>query len=66
MPFSPEDLVWRISSWSGGANCIEVGENKSTVLVRDTKNRAQGMLSFSSGAWEIFIQAVQTDSITFR
>jgi hypothetical protein len=66
MPFYPEGLVWRISSWSGSANCIEVAENKSAVLVRDTKNRAQGILSFPPTVWEDFLKAVQADNITFK
>jgi Domain of unknown function (DUF397) len=66
MPFFPDDLVWRISSWSGGANCVEVAKNKTTVLVRDTKNRAQGILSFSPAAWEDFLKEVQAANGTSK
>jgi Domain of unknown function (DUF397) len=66
MTFSPENLVWRISSWSGGANCVEAAKNRTAVLVRDTKNRVQGMLSFPPTAWEGFLRAVQTDNITLK
>jgi hypothetical protein len=60
-----EVSIWRVSSWSAGGNCIEVATRKSNVQVRDTKNRSLGLLSFPSTAWEDFIRAVQTDSITF-
>lgn len=62
----PEVLIWRVSSWSAGGNCIEVATVESVIHVRDTKNRSRGLLSFPSAAWEGFIRAVQTDSITFR
>jgi Domain of unknown function (DUF397) len=57
-------LTWRVSSWSASGNCIEVADRKSTIYVRDTKNRSGGLLSFPAAAWEDFIRAVQTDSIT--
>lgn len=66
MPVCPEDVKWRVSSWSGASNCVEVASSKIAVYVRDTKNRDYGALSFASTAWEDFIRAVQTDSITFR
>lgn len=66
MPVCPKDVKWQVSSWSGTTNCIEVASNKVAIYVRDTKNRNQGVLSFPSTAWEDFISAVQTDSITFR
>jgi hypothetical protein len=66
MPVSPEDVKWQVSSWSGGTNCVEVASNKVAIHVRDTKNRNQGILSFPATAWEDFIRAVQTDSITLR
>jgi hypothetical protein len=66
MHIFPEVLSWRVSSQSAGGNCVEVATKKSVTHVRDTKNRSRGLLSFPSTAWEDFIRAVQTDSITFK
>jgi len=66
MPGQQIDLVWRVSSKSNGSNCIEVAANETGVLVRDTKNRGQGRLSFSSRMWEGFIKTIQKDSISLR
>jgi Domain of unknown function (DUF397) len=62
----PEFPIWRVSSWSAGGNCIEVANRKNVIYVRDTKNRSQGMLSFTAAAWENFIRALQAESITFK
>jgi hypothetical protein len=58
--------AWRVSSKSNGSNCIEVRADRTAVLVRDTKNRSQGLLSFSTAAWEDFIKTVQTDNISCK
>ncbi|MFI0791100.1 DUF397 domain-containing protein [Micromonospora rubida] len=45
---------WRKSTKSGGngGNCVEVADNlPGVVLVRDTKDRDGGTLSFSPAAW---------------
>jgi hypothetical protein len=59
-------VTWRVSSKSNGTNCIEVGNGETALLVRDTKNRAGGMLSFPFTAWENFIKKIQTENITPR
>lgn len=56
---------WRVSSKSSGTNCIEVGQDVLMVLVRDTKNRSAGSLSFHASPWKNFIEAIQKDRITF-
>jgi 3-oxoacyl-[acyl-carrier-protein] synthase III len=66
MSVMSKELVWRVSSWTNGANCVEVADAKTAVLVRDTKSRSQGILSFPPTAWEDFIRTVQTDNITFK
>ena len=50
------DLKWRKASYSsnGGGNCVEVGEARRGVLVRDTKNRAGVVLRFTPAAWRRF------------
>jgi hypothetical protein len=47
------DIGWRKSSYSGGqgGNCIEVADNDSRVIVRDTKDRQGPALRFSADAW---------------
>lgn len=61
-----KSVTWRVSSKSNGTNCIEVGDSDTAILVRDTKNRGRGMLSFPSAAWANFIETIQTDSISLR
>lgn len=52
---------WRTSTRSGsnGGNCVEVADNlPGVVLVRDSKDRAGGLLTFSPGAWRVFVTQV--------
>lgn len=55
--------VWRKStrsSQNGGA-CVEVADNlPGVVLVRDTKDRDGGMLTFSPGSWRLFLAETTT------
>ena len=50
------DLRWRKSSYSGngGGSCIEVADQDSRVLVRDTKDRTGPTLRFTPDAWRRF------------
>jgi hypothetical protein len=54
----PSSLDWKISSASGGTNCVEVAFSAGTVWVRDSKNRGSGMLQFPSTSWRDFVAAV--------
>ena len=50
--------AWRKSSRSNGAsgNCVEVADNlPGRVLVRDTKDRDGGTLTFEPAAWSAFV-----------
>ncbi|MDT7729620.1 MAG: hypothetical protein QOI21_6196 [Actinomycetota bacterium] len=49
---------WRKSSHSGQEDCIEIALG-SVVGVRDTKDRAGGVLTVSSGSWSVFLLEVQ-------
>ena len=52
---------WRKStrSSSNGGNCVEVADNlPGVVLVRDTKDRDGGTLTFSPTAWRAFLAEV--------
>ncbi|MGC4848279.1 DUF397 domain-containing protein [Micromonospora sp. DT15] len=49
---------WRKSTKSGnnGGSCVEVADNlPGVVLVRDTKDRDGGMLTFGPAAWTGFL-----------
>jgi len=50
--------AWRTSSRSNGTggNCVEVADNlPGRVLVRDSKDRTGGTLTFSPTAWQTFV-----------
>jgi hypothetical protein len=53
---------WRTSSYTGngGGNCVEVGEARQGVLVRDTKDRSGPVLRFSPTVWRRFADQVKT------
>ncbi|MEQ4302086.1 DUF397 domain-containing protein [Plantactinospora sp. B6F1] len=49
---------WRKSTRSGtnGGSCVEVADNlPGTVLVRDTKDRDGGTLTFTPANWQAFV-----------
>jgi len=53
---------WRKSSYSGngGGTCVEVGEGRHRVLVRDTKQNGAGpILRFSPAVWRRFAAQVK-------
>jgi hypothetical protein len=52
---------WRKSSYSGdgGSNCVEVSGDDSRVLVRDTKDKSELALRFSTDAWRRFAERVK-------
>ena len=55
----PTSLGWHVSSYTGGqGNCVEVTEGQS-VLVRDTKHRELGHLSFQSSEWTNLLSTLQ-------
>jgi hypothetical protein len=53
---------WRTSSYTGngGGNCVEVGDTRRCVLVRDTKDRSGPVLRFSPAVWRRFADQVKT------
>jgi hypothetical protein len=62
----PIGARWRVSSRSNGTACVEVADAETAILVRDTKNRRQEVLSFSFAAWSDFIKTVQAESIILK
>lgn len=56
---------WRKSSRSQGAdNCVEVGRTASGAAVRDSKNRAAGVISTDHVQWAAFVGALKSDRFT--
>ncbi|WP_017973536.1 DUF397 domain-containing protein [Actinopolyspora halophila] len=54
------NIHWRKSSRStGGGNCVEVGFTSASVSVRDTKDRARGMLTVTPAAWTNFVNGIK-------
>jgi hypothetical protein len=51
---------FRKSSFSGGSgDCVEVGSEDESVIVRDSKLHNGEMLPFSSTVWREFVQTVR-------
>jgi hypothetical protein len=54
------DPRWRKASYSdNGGNCVEVGQARRGVLIRDTQDRADSVLRFSPDAWRKFADQVK-------
>jgi Domain of unknown function (DUF397) len=52
--------AWRVATYTGGnGNCVEVADAASVVMVRDTKDRDAGTISFPVGAWEVFTSKIK-------
>jgi Domain of unknown function (DUF397) len=52
---------WRTSSYSGngGGTCVEVGQARRGVLVRDTTDRTGPVLGFPPESWQRFADQVK-------
>ena len=47
--------AWRTSSYSNnGGNCVEIATAEGAIGVRDTKDRAGAVLTFTPEAWGRF------------
>ncbi|MFH8473168.1 DUF397 domain-containing protein [Streptomyces sp. NPDC018000] len=65
---------WRKSSYSGpgdGNDCVEIANAPTRVSIRDSKAPAGATLSFPTGAFTAFVEALKahstaTDSTRFR
>ncbi len=53
---------WRTSSHSqpAGTDCVEVAPVTDACAVRDSKNPAGPVLTFTPAAWTTFLRAVKT------
>ena len=61
---SPTDISWRKSSVSTGQNdCVEVASTSTMILIRDSKNPADGHLTVTTRTWESFITSIRNDGL---
>jgi hypothetical protein len=53
--------TWRKSTKSGGngGGCIEVGAVTGVIAVRDTKDRAGAVLTFTPDGWRVFAAGIK-------
>lgn len=52
--------TWRKSRHSSStSNCVEIACDESLVLVRDSRNQSDVMLSFDPGQWSAFLGTVR-------
>jgi hypothetical protein len=58
--------IWRKSSASAGSGeCVEVALWKSSVLVRDSGDRAGTILEFTVAQWRGFVQRVKSGKTSY-
>ena len=53
---------WRKSSYSGpgdGDSCVEIANRRTRVAIRDSKTPARATLSFPTGTFATFIEALK-------
>ncbi|MEU2332797.1 DUF397 domain-containing protein [Streptomyces sp. NPDC013172] len=58
---------WRKSCYSGsgdGNACVEIATRRTHIAVRDSKAPARATLSFATGAFTTFIEALKAQSTT--
>jgi len=61
-PNRDSTLIWRKSRLSGeSGGCVEVAEQESSVLVRDSQNRSGAILQFTSAQWRGFVRRLKNE-----
>lgn len=56
-------LSWRKSTASATSECVEVAVHGGTVFVRDSKQRAEAILTFTTSEWAAFISCVKSGQV---
>lgn len=52
--------AWRVATYTGtNGNCVEVGDADRAILVRDTKDRNGGTLTFAVTTWRSFTNSLK-------
>lgn len=54
-----DSMVWRKSTYSESAGCVEVTRLGSLTLVRDSKNPTGPSLRFDAREWNAFLRGVR-------
>lgn len=57
---NPHVLSWRVSSYSGGNNCVAVGSASTAISIRDTKEKVGRQLTFDRAQWSAFLGAIKS------
>jgi hypothetical protein len=58
-------LIWRKSSASGASGgCVEVARSHSSMLVRDSRNTAGGVLEVTCAQWQEFVRSLKAGNAT--
>jgi putative sterol carrier protein len=61
----PTDARWFKSSYSNGSGaCVEVAFRGGTVAIRDSKNPAGAVLTFTPDGWDAFVEGVRGGAFT--
>ncbi|WP_055523044.1 DUF397 domain-containing protein [Streptomyces graminilatus] len=58
-------LHWQKSSFSEGGDgntCVEIADVRTRIAIRDSKDPAQGTLSFPPRAFTTFVEVFKTDT----
>jgi hypothetical protein len=56
-------LTWRKSKACSNAACIEIAEQSSSFLMRDSKEARGPMLTFSRADWGNFIAGIRDNAL---
>jgi Domain of unknown function (DUF397) len=53
--------AWRVATYTGGngGDCVEVGDADHAILVRDSKDRFGGTLTFTAATWQSFANSLK-------
>ena len=52
--------AWRVAIYTGGnGDCVEVGGTDRVILLRDTKDRTGGTLTFPAATWQSFTNSLK-------
>jgi hypothetical protein len=56
-----DTLRWRTSSFSGngGGNCVDVADDGDKIYVRNSKNPAGAVVTFTQSEWTAFISGAK-------
>jgi hypothetical protein len=53
--------AWRVATYTGanGGDCVEVGDTDHAILIRDSKDRTGGTLTFTAATWQTFTNSLR-------